>query len=62
MSLILGAVVEVSTGHPVGRCGTSRQIVDGKGSLMSEVRAGDTGRLICVEGIIDAISSVPSLG
>lgn len=32
MCLILGAVVEVSTGHPGGRSGTSRQIVDGKGS------------------------------
>lgn len=29
---------------------------------MSEVRAGDTGQLVCVEGIIDAMSSVPSLG
>lgn len=30
MYLIWGAVVEVSTGHPGGRCVTGRQIVDGK--------------------------------
>lgn len=38
MCLILGAVVEVSTGHPGGRCVTGKQIVDGKGS--SWVKSG----------------------
>lgn len=41
------AVVEVSTGHPGGRCVTNRQIVDGKGELRSEARAEDTRNYWC---------------